>query len=146
VAATAASAAPEADRAAVEGRVASFCPVKGVITSGDTSTPEGTVFLAYKAALRGTEEAFEDFFGLFASYHAKNKAWIGEAQWTRLLTHVKKYVPDPAKPSYTVCRKEQGNNADSIKIFVQSNDPKKSDPPITLVKEGSAWKIDVFTP
>jgi len=140
-----ATARPE-EAAAAEGRVASYCPEKQVITSGDQTTPEGTVWLAYKAAIKGTSEAFDDFFGLFASFHARNKGFVQSAQWPRLLQHVRKYVPAPDKPSYTLCRRVKESGPNSIKLFIQSNDPQKSDPPITLVNEGGSWKIDVFTP
>jgi len=143
-----AAARPEEAAAAPaeQGRVASYCPEKQVITSGDQSTPEGTIWLAYKAALKGTSEAADDFFGLFASYHARNKSFVQGTQWPRLIQHVRKYVPTPDKPSFTLCRRVKESGPNSIKIFVQSNDPQKSDPPITLVNEGGSWKIDVFTP
>lgn len=125
-------------------RVPSSCPEGRRIESGDTSSPAGTVFLAYQTALRGDDpEAFETFYSLFLP--EKRREDVRRELWGRLREHVRKYTASDTDASYVLCRSVP-LGPDRVKIFVKCNDPHKSDPPIVLQNVDGVWKIDVLTP
>ena len=142
---SAAMAAPRAgDQVDPNARVPSSCPEGKKIEAGDMSTPGGTVYLAYQAALKGdTPEAFEAFASLFQP--DTNIEELRRTVWAHVLQYVTKYTSGPDNPSFVQCRTvSTGDNR--LKIFVKCNDPKKSDPPIVLQNMGGKWMIDVMTP
>jgi hypothetical protein len=125
-------------------RVASNCPEGRRIESGDTSSPAGTVYLAYQAALRGDDpEAFATFFGLFVP--GKRIEEVRRDVWGRVREHVGKYTASADDAAYTLCRSVPVSEG-RVKVFVKCNDPQKSDSPIVLQNVDGAWKIDVITP
>lgn len=141
-AATEASAAAAGGIAAPEAAVR--CPDALRVDAGDRGTAEGTLWLAYKAALGPDDEAG------FAAFRAvwqpeANTDHIRDQIWPRVREHVGKYVEDPATPAYIRCRKVEAPGG-RVKIFVRSNAPQKSDPPSILVRGPDGWVIDVMTP
>ena len=127
---------------AAEERAPVTCPEAKAIGGGDTATAEGTIFLAYKAALKG-ESGLAEFTALFSTDVSPDH--IRREIWPRVIQHVSKYVAGTADPTWTLCRTVPAG-PDRVKLFVKSNDPRKTDPPIVLVKQAGAWKIDVMTP
>lgn len=133
-----------AEGSAPNERVISTCPEGKKIEAGDTTSPGGVIYLAYKAALKGdTPEAFEEFYGLFLP--EKNREETRRNIWARVLQFVGKYTASATDPSYVLCRSMSVGEG-RIKVFVKCNDPKKSDPPIVLENQNGTWKIDVMTP
>jgi len=133
--ATASTAEPEA---------AMRCPDALRVDAGDRQTAEGTLWLAYKAALGPDDEAG------FAAFRAvwqpdANTDHIRDQIWPRVREHVGKYVEDPAAPAYIRCRKIDAPGG-RVKIFVRSNAAQKSDPPSILLQGPDGWLIDVMTP
>jgi hypothetical protein len=125
-------------------RVASKCPDEKVVSAGGDDTPEGVLFDAYRLALGpDSEEAQEAFYRLFTQ--GAPKSHLLDEIWPRVREHVRKYVPDPQHPSYTVCRRVPAA-ADRVKIFVRCLDSRKSDPPSVLILEQGKWRLDVMTP
>jgi len=126
-------------------RVPSTCPEGKVVSSGDMSTPEGTLFLAYKAALKGDAGGgFDEFFALFLP--EKNREDIKRSIWANVLKYVSKYTAGPEDPTFVACRFVPMGN-DRVKVFVRCNDPQKSDPPVVLERgQDGNWRIDVMTP
>jgi hypothetical protein len=141
----AATAGQKGEAAGAMGRVPSSCPDGKQVSGGDTSTPEGTLYLAYKAALKGDAGGgFDEFFALFLP--EKNREDIKRSIWANLLKYVSKYTAAPDDPSFTACR-HVATGADRMKIFVKCNDPQKSDPPVVLERGADGvWRIDVMTP
>lgn len=120
------------------------CPDALRVDAGDRGTAEGTLWLAYKAALGPDDEAG------FAAFRAvwqpeANTDHIREQIWPRVREHVGKYVEDPAAPAFIRCRKVDAPGG-RVKIFVRSNAAQKSDPPSILVQGPDGWVIDVMTP
>ena len=116
------------------------CPNYKVIEKGGFDTPEGTIYLAYKAVL---DNNFDDFYKCFSDY---KKAWeVKRYYWKNVKKFINKYTYSKDNPAYAVCRKDKLGK-DSVKIFVASKDPLKSHPPIILKLENGKWKITFFTP
>jgi hypothetical protein len=141
-AATTAPAAASASTAEPEAAVR--CPDALRVDAGDRRTAEGTLWLAYKAALGPDDEAG------FAAFRAvwqpdANTDHIRQQIWPRVREHVGKYVEDPAAPAYIRCRKIDAPGG-RVKIFVRSNAAQKTDPPSILVQGPDGWLIDVMTP
>jgi hypothetical protein len=125
-------------------RVPSSCPEGRRVESGDTSSPAGTVYLAYQAALRGDDpEAFETFYGLFVP--GTRAADLRRDVWGRVREHVRKYTAGAEDAAYVLCRSVPLGES-RVKVFVKCNDPQKSDPPVVLQNVDGSWKIDVMTP
>ncbi len=125
-------------------RVPSNCPDETVVTAGGDGTPEGVIFDAYGLALgEDTEAAREAFYRLFVQGAPKDH--ILQNIWPRVREHVGKYVADPTKPAYTLCRRVP-LATDRVKIFVRCRDARKSDPPSVLILEQGKWRLDVMTP
>ncbi|HOU52761.1 MAG TPA: hypothetical protein PLQ97_02400 [Myxococcota bacterium] len=125
-------------------RVASSCPDQKEVAAGGDDTPEGVLYDAYRLALGDdSEEGREAFYRLFTQGAPKDHI-LGNI-WPRVREHVGKYVADPRRPAYTLCRRVP-LAADRVKIFVRCNDPRKSDPPTVLILEQGKWRLDVMTP
>lgn len=141
-----AGAAPAAagEAASPLARVPSNCPEGRTVDAGGNTTPEGVLWDAYSLALQPDGDAgAAEFHRLFVE--GTPVSHVRRTLWPRVREHVAKYVADPGKVSYVVCRKVEQPDG-RVKIFVKCNDPRKSDPPTVLVRESGAWKIDVMTP
>jgi len=125
-------------------RVASRCTNPQRVTSGNLSEVGGALYLAYQAALKGnTPDAFAEFVQAFTP-DADREHLKGQV-FPRVVEHVGKYVAGPSDPSFTLCRVEK-QTPERVKVFVQSNDTRKSDPPSLLVLRDGRWLIDTMTP
>lgn len=120
------------------------CPDERIVAAGDRETPEGTLFLAYQAALGPDDDvAFARFRGLWQP--DAQTSHIREQIWPRVREHVRKYVAGESDPTFTRCRRLDLDGG-RVKVFVKSNDPEKSDPPTILFRRDEGWVIDVMTP
>lgn len=125
-------------------RVHSRCPANQAVTSGDLGEVGGALYRAYQAALKGnTPEAFDEFQAAFHPDADRNH--LKTQIFPRVVEHVAKYVAGPSDPSFTLCRVEK-QTPERVKVFVQSRDPKKSDPPSLLVLRDGKWLLDSMTP
>lgn len=121
-----------------------YCPEKKEITNPKEDEPEYVIYQLYKSALGGdTDENFETFYSFFAE--TQHKDFVKKEHWPRIIKHVRKYVKGENDPSYVICRTDKLSE-DRIRIFIKCNDPKKTNPPINLIKEDGKWKVDIFTP
>ncbi len=113
------------------------------ITEPARTDPEFPIAEVYRAALEPDSAAsrarFEAQF-----IPKKDSQFLSDQQWPRIRTHVRKYVQDPKKFSFWVCRRDVKGD-DREKIFVRSFDSRKSNPPIIVVKRGDRWFIDFFS-
>jgi len=125
-------------------RVPSVCPLGKKVTSGDLKEVGGALFVAYEAALKGaTPESLNKFLSVFAP--DVDQKHIERYVFPRVVEHVKKYVAGDNDPSFVLCRMEKLTE-DRVKVFVRSNDPKKSDPPAVLVQVDGKWLLEAMTP
>jgi hypothetical protein len=125
------------------------CDANEVIQYPDSDAPEWVVGELFGAALSAKPEAkaFKRFAPLFAKVHRRE--WVREAYWTAARKHVRTYVTEDSDEDevvFTICRrvKETGNK---LKLFIGSNDPQRSNIPITLAQdEAGAWKVVAYAP
>lgn len=142
--ATATSGQPGGMAPGVTERVASRCPANQTVSSDDLAEVGGALVRAYRAALKGNNpEAFEEFQAAFQPDADRNH--LKTQIFPRVVEHVGKYVAGPSDPSITLCRVEK-QTPERVKVFVQSRDPRKSDPPSLLVLRDGKWLLDSMTP
>lgn|GEM_PF-945963 len=113
---------------------------------------EGTVDfvinqLLEAAAAGGDEKAnFQKFYSHFPA--DTEEKWVRDQYFSRARKFVNKYLQQDAGSGivFKICeRREQGNG--EVKVFIQSLDPNKSNPPMTLKKnDAGVWKVVFYTP
>lgn len=125
-------------------QVDSRCPEGKVVSLGDRDSPEGTLFLAFQAAMGPDDD--QGFQAFRALWHPDAlTTHLREQIWPRIREHVGKYVAGPGDATYTACRRvELGGGR--VKVFARSAAPEKSDPPTILLSTESGWVIEVMTP
>jgi len=99
----------------------------------------------YKAALM--DDAVAGLAQFHAQFAVQNPGKLEHRKrqlWPRIRQHVGKYVLNPEKFSFEVCKQEKKNDG-SVRVTVRSHDLKKSHPPSVLKKVDGNWKIYVFT-
>ena len=124
------------------------CADGTVVSKGDRSTAEGTLFLAFEAILLQDQAESEAVFLPLVDTdyqrveHVK-RYWLPAARknnWKAFL----RLVAGPSDATYVICRKQ--NEGKDLKIFVGKSPPVGSNPPYTLHKVNGQWKIKRFTP
>ena len=119
------------------------CPAAERFTNPGVEDPEYPLSEIYRAALMPDgDAAFKRFSSQFVS--SLDARFLREQQWPRTRQHVRKYIKDPEDFAFELCRREVKVDG-SIKVFVRSYDERKSNPPCTLVQDGSQWKVKFFT-
>ena len=119
------------------------CPSPERVESPSQGDPVYPIAEAYRAALMPDgEEALARFSKQFVQ--RKDTPFLIKHQWPRLRKHVGKYVLEPDSFSFEICRREKKDDK-TIKLFVRSNNPAKTHPPITVTDLGSEWKIAFFS-
>lgn len=94
------------------------------------------------ARLGGDDEAlFQRFAGVFANKHKRE--WVREQYWSRAKMHVNKYTRSSADSAFVVCKTQTSGNEQ--KFFIRSFDSQKSNPPITVAREGGGFKVFFFS-
>lgn len=105
--------------------------------------PEGVIWKMYQVALEpDSEETFARFAALFPS--SKNPREIRENYWQRVRTNVKKYLVEPPKPDFVVCRSAYRD--EGTMYYIVTSDPRQSPPPITVGPADGTDKIVFLTP
>jgi len=125
------------------------CELNQVVRYPDSDKPEWVIHELFSAALSAAsdEKSFKRFSSVFAKVH--KKAWIREAYWTGAKKHVRTYVSEASDEDevvFSVCRRVE-ESADTLKLFIGSNDPNRSNMPITLARnEAGEWKVTRYAP
>lgn len=100
---------------------------------------------AYKAALMDDSDAgFVRFDAQFEGQSRADQQHRKRNLWPRIRQHVAKYIPDPEKFSFEVCKEEKKTGGD-IRITVRSHVATKRHPPSRLRQVDGVWKIHVFS-
>jgi len=113
------------------------------------NTPEWAIYQILDAARseKDDEETFQKFYAQFDP-ETEAESWVRQQYWPRARKHVSKYLQgDPSQGVvYKICdRRPEGEG--KVKIFIQSTDPSKSNPPIALKKDDAGkWKVVFYTP
>lgn len=124
--------------------VAVTCDVNRKVDGRDQKAVGAAIYLAYRSALKGDNPtAFHQFKSAYRS--GVDLQQVKTYVWPALVRHVAKYTQGPNDATFEICRIDK-QAEDRLKVFVKSRDPKKSHPPVVLVKEDDVWKIDVLTP
>ena len=119
------------------------CSLNREVRNPSEGAPEYVVTQLYAAALApDVEESFQRFYSYFLPKH--KESWVREQYWPRIRQHVHKYLTSEEPVVFRICREKETPDG-GVKMFIRSNDPKKSDPPIALVKTGNGWRVDYFT-
>ena len=119
-----------------------LCKVNRVVDAPRIGTPEWVIFRVYELALGpNTPEALDELHNLFPG---KRKRELKELYWPRLRKNVHKFMNEPGKPAYTICRTAKTDKG--IKYFIKTSDPKQHPPPITIGDVDGENKIIFLTP
>ncbi|MBM4343008.1 MAG: hypothetical protein FJ100_06485 [Deltaproteobacteria bacterium] len=120
-----------------------LCDVNRRVSNPDPASPEGVIWRMYQIAQKpDTEESLKEFVALFPA--SKNPREIKENYWARVRANVHKYVLEPGKPDYTICR--TAHRDDGRMYYVVTKDARQSPPPITVGPVDGANKIVFLTP
>ncbi len=120
-----------------------LCDVNKRVSNPDPASQEWVIWRLYQLAQKpDTEESLRDFVSLFPP--SKNAREIKENYWGRMRANVHKYVVEPGKPDYVVCR--TAFRDDGKMYYVVTSDPRQSPPPITVGQIGGVNKIVFLTP
>ena len=119
------------------------------VTSGDRSTPEGTLYLVFQALLeKDDNKAFAAFYDLidsdFQSEKDARRYWFASARKNNSKAFLR-LVYSADDPSYDVCT-QRPEGPDAVRIFVGKSPPVGSNPPYVLKKKGEKWLLKSFTP
>lgn len=118
------------------------CKLNTLVSAPADGTAEKVIATLYEAAVAPDDEAaFQRFYAQFLPKH--NEGWVREQYWPRIRQHVDKYLITRSPVSFYICRSMDVSGG--IKLFIRSNDSKKSDPPITLARTSDGWKVDTFS-
>lgn len=123
------------------------CQLNEEVVDPKENTPAWVIqqLLEAAASPKDDEASFQKFFSHFDD--TKAESWVRAQYWPRARQHVDKYLLRPASDGivYKICeRRPSGDN--KVKIFIQSNDPTKSNPPITLDKDSEGvWKVSFYS-
>lgn len=124
------------------------CELNETVMDPKEGTPEFVIFKMLEAAAASGDEAtnFKQFYSYFPA--DKEEKWVRDQYWPRARKFVNKYLQQDAGSGivFKICeRREEGGG--ELKIFIQSLDPQKSNPPIKLKKDDAgAWKVTFYTP
>lgn len=120
-----------------------LCDVNKRVSNPDPNSQEGVIWRMYQLAQGpDTEENFAKFVELFPS--SKNAREIKENYWGRIRANVGKYLVEPGKPDYVICRTAYRD--EGTMYYVVTKDPRQSPPPITVGPADGTQKIVFLTP
>jgi len=127
------------------------CNLDELISDPAAGTPDLTIYTmieAAAAAAEGKDEEgnFQKFFAQFSEGTEEKR--VKQDFWGRAKKFVTKYLQQDAAAGiqYKICERRDESNGE-IKIFIQSLDKQKSNPPIKLKKDATgAWKVTFYTP
>ncbi len=125
------------------------CAANQSVAEAEQNTPEWVILeLMTAAASTGDEETN---FQRFASHFPPETEmkWVRDQYWSRAKKFVTKYLQQDAAQGvvYKICERRENKQNGELKLFIQSLDPQKSNPPITLKKDDAGiWKVVFYTP
>jgi len=124
------------------------CPANQTVSSAEPNTPEFVLLELLTAANSSGDEAAN--FQRFATHFPPETEvkWIRDQYWSRAKKFVSKYlVPDSEGVTFRICERRENKQNGELKLFIQSFDPQKSNPPITVKKDDAGvWKVVFYTP
>lgn len=125
------------------------CQANQTVAEAEKNTPEWVILeLLTAAAATGDEET--NFRRFAANFPPETEVkWIRDQYWSRAKKFVTKYLQgDPAQGIvYKICERRENKANGELKLFIQSLDPQKSNPPITVKKDDAGvWKVVFYTP
>lgn len=119
-----------------------LCAEDRVVDAPEKGSDEWVILRVYELALGpNTPEALDELHSLFPS---KRKRELKELYWPRLRKNVHKFMNEPGKPAYTICRIAKTDKG--LKYFIKTSDPKQHPPPITIGDVDGENKIIFLTP
>jgi hypothetical protein len=125
------------------------CDDREAVKSGTTKTPEGALYLAFKALLiKDEEKSFREFFkqvdSKVKSERHVRRYWFKTARKKNLKT-ILRLIASRTDPSYVICRRksEHGN---AVRLYVGKSPPVGSNSPYVLHEVGGHWKLTRFSP
>ncbi len=124
------------------------CRLDEEVSAPAEGTPEWVVgeMLAAAADPGDEEAAFTRFHGQYES--SKDAKWVRSQYWKAARAQIQKLLPPDYEAggplTYTICRREESGSR--LKLFVKSWDIDKAHVPVTLKKDGEAWKVATFSP
>jgi hypothetical protein len=119
-----------------------LCAEDRIVDAPEEGSNEWVIYRVYELALGpNTPEALDELHGLFPS---KRKRELKELYWPRLRKNVHKFMNEPGKAAYTICRIAKTDKG--TKYFIKTSDPKQHPPPITVGDVDGENKIIFLTP
>ena len=119
-----------------------LCKDNRVIEDPEKGSAEWVIFRLYELSLGpNTPEAIDELHKLFPG---KRKRELKEMYWPRLRRNVHKFMNEPGKAAYTICRTAKTDKG--TKYFIKTSDPKQHPPPITVGEVDGENKIIFLTP
>ena len=119
------------------------CELNKRVVDPDVDSAEWTIWRAYQLALGPDDEAaFQAFVALFPP--GRNQRELREMYWPRLRATVHKYVNEPGKPDYTICRSVPVENG--RKYFIVTAESQQMPPPVTVGDIEGKPRILFLTP
>lgn len=120
-----------------------LCSDDRVVDNPPADSPESVIYKMYEAALGpDDEETFGRFRALFPEQ--RNTRELRENYWTKVRKNAHKYLVEPGKPAFAICRTMPVDNG--MKFFIKTNDPRQHPPPITVGDADGTKKILALTP
>lgn len=120
-----------------------LCSEDRAVTEAEEGSEEWVILRVYQLALGPNDEAsFKAFRALFPD--DRNTRQIKEMYWPRIRKNVAKYMNEPGKAGYTICRimpTDRGR-----KYYIKTNDPRQHPPPIEIGERDGENKLLSFTP
>ncbi|PIE19442.1 MAG: hypothetical protein CSA66_02330 [Proteobacteria bacterium] len=124
------------------------CELNELVLDPKPDTPEWVMYqlLEASSSAKDDDASFQKFYSHFDE--SKAESWVRQQYWPRARDHVAKYLEGDATEGVTFRICERRKEAEGkVKLFIKSNDPKKSNPPTTFQKDDSGkWKVVFFTP
>ena len=119
------------------------CALNQRVSDPAADSIEWPIWRAYQLALGPDDEAaFQAFAALFPP--DRNQRELREMYWPRLRANVHKYIVEPGKPDFTICRTVPVENG--RKFFIVTAEAKQMPPPITVGDVEGKPRILFLTP
>jgi hypothetical protein len=120
-----------------------LCAENRLVDKPEPGTHEWLIYRVYELALGAdTPENLAQFYDLFP--RARNRRELKEMYWPRIRKNVHKFLAEPGKPAYRICRSiavDEGR-----KYYIVTSDPRQHPPPVIAGPADGAEKIIMFTP
>ena len=116
------------------------CQLSEKVTTPATGSPEWVIQELYSAATAPDDDAsFQRFYKHFEP--STEERWARTQYWPRLRQHVAKYLDNPgSSPAhYTICER-RAEGPETTRFSIRSQDPQKSNPPITIRKDPASGR------